>query len=111
MKVRAVAIAVQVASLLSCMICVSSAETRPWDLNTVAVRVLLGVEDTQPTKWDGRAKLTAGEILRIDPWRFRPGDAAVGRSGWKTSSHVLKTPVEVAAIDRDTLDRVYAGRK
>ncbi len=62
------------------------------DFSVRAVLLLLGVGDRTPVKWDGEAKLTAGEIRRVEPWRFRPDDEIVGQSGWKTSSHVLQRP-------------------
>jgi len=71
---------------------VQAAEPRSMDLDSRGVRLLLGVTDTEPARWDGQAKLTAGEIRKIDPWRFRPGDAVLEPSGWKTSSHPLQTP-------------------
>jgi len=71
---------------------VQAAEPTPMDVNALGVRLLLGVDDAQPTCWDGSARLSAGEIRRIEGWRFRPGDAISDRSAWKTTSHVLQTP-------------------
>ena len=32
------------------------------DLDAVAIRILLGVPDKEPTRWDAEVKLTAGEM-------------------------------------------------
>jgi len=61
------------------------------DLNVRGVLLLLGVGDKQRTSWEGTARVTAGEIRRVAPWRFRPDDVVDG-CGWKTSSHVLQRP-------------------
>ena len=70
----------------------AKADSPALDPGDIGVRLLLGVNDRQPARWDGSARLSVGEIRRIDPWRFRPADAIVGTSGWKTASHVLATP-------------------
>ncbi len=67
-------------------------ETRTTDLDAVAIRILLGVDDKEPVRWDGRASLTAGDIVRTDPWRFRPEDRVIGVSEWRSSSYMLAQP-------------------
>lgn len=62
------------------------------DLDTTAVRILLGVTDKVPTRWDGQVRLSTGEIIRIEPWRMRPDDWIIERSGWKATSYQLTNP-------------------
>jgi len=90
-RIGCIVLALQALGLL-CALDAPAANTQPMDLETTGVRLLLGVDDKEPVRWDGSAKLTAGEIRRIDPWRFRPDGAVVDRSGWKTQSHLLQTP-------------------
>jgi hypothetical protein len=60
--------------------------------NATAVRILLGVTDKEPVRWDGEVRLAGGEIIRIDPWRMRPADQITGASGWKATSYQLTSP-------------------
>jgi len=61
-------------------------------LDDVAIRILLGLTDKGPVRWDGQVKLSAGEILRIEPWRMRPDDQIIERTGWKATSYQLTNP-------------------
>ena len=55
----------------------------------VSVRILLGAEDTEPTKWDGRAEARGSRIVSIEPWRFDGTDAISGDS-WQVSTHPMR---------------------
>ncbi|MCP4249499.1 MAG: hypothetical protein GY778_20855, partial [bacterium] len=48
----------------------------------IGVRVLLGLTDTESTRWDGTASTTGATIATIDPWRFESDDAIDGNS-WR----------------------------
>jgi hypothetical protein len=50
------------------------------------VRILLGVNDKQPTKWDGSVRGRGTEVRGIEPWRFDRGDSLQG-SAWTMSTH------------------------
>ena len=62
----------------------------------VAVRILLGVGDEQVRPWDGRARVDRGEVVRVEPWRFREGHRIVG------------SELRVRAIVRGTDDAAFA---
>jgi len=64
----------------------------------VAVRVLLGVRDQQPTVWDGDLKLSQGEVIAIQGWRFAEGDRVEGKTAWKASTR--RVPLQGAARQR-----------
>lgn len=46
----------------------------PMPLDVVTVRILLGLQDKEPTKWIGEFKLSEGELLSAVPWRIGAGD-------------------------------------
>jgi len=43
-------------------------------LDVVTVRILLGLQDSEPAKWTGEFKLSEGELLSAVPWRIGAGD-------------------------------------
>ena len=55
----------------------------------VGVRVILGLGDTSPTKWDGSATASGAAIRAIEPWRFEDPDAIDGTS-WKVSTRAIR---------------------
>src|SRR4029077_16619357 len=65
--------------------------------DSLSLRITLGIHDSQPTQWDGQLRLSAGEITRIDPWRMRPDDKIMDRSGWKATSYQLTNPPQGSA--------------
>lgn len=52
----------------------------------VGVRLLLGISDTAPNKWDGSVTVDNGRIVRLDPWRFGKDDELTGAASWKAST-------------------------
>jgi hypothetical protein len=52
-----------------------------FDPSVRTVRVRLGINDQNPQKWDGKATVIGGTILRMRNWHPRPGDR-VDQSGW-----------------------------
>src|SRR5258708_36365905 len=55
----------------------------------VGVRILLGLTDTESTKWDGGATARAARITSIEPWRFEGKDAINGNQ-WTVSTHNIR---------------------
>jgi hypothetical protein len=53
------------------------------------VRVILGLGDTSPTKWDGSAAVSGASIRGVEPWRFEGPDAISGNS-WKVSTRAIR---------------------
>jgi hypothetical protein len=55
----------------------------------VSVRILLGVGDSGPVRWDGTIAAEGAKIASIEPWRFEGADAVVG-STWHLSTHPIR---------------------
>ncbi|MFN7936049.1 MAG: hypothetical protein U0R19_22150 [Bryobacteraceae bacterium] len=53
--------------------------------NRIGVRILLGLTDRQPTRWDGSVRATGARITSVEPWRFEQQDSISGTS-WKCST-------------------------
>ncbi|MFN0124634.1 MAG: hypothetical protein ACKV2V_29380 [Blastocatellia bacterium] len=59
-------------------------------------RVLLGMTDTATTVWDGALELSAGRIVRVEPWRFDDNDKIEDLAGaataarWKLSARPMR---------------------
>jgi hypothetical protein len=64
--------------------------TRPLDPDVLSVRLLLGVGDERVDRWDGRVSIDRGEVVAVDGYRFRAGDATDGRAAWKAKSHLIR---------------------
>jgi hypothetical protein len=60
----------------------ASAKSSP---NGTDFRILLGVNDTAPTKWDGSITVSGGSITGVRGWRFTAADSA-DASSWKAST-------------------------
>jgi hypothetical protein len=52
----------------------------------IGVRILLGLTDTDNTKWDGSVTVDRGRITKLDPWRFGKNDDFTGDTSWKAST-------------------------
>jgi hypothetical protein len=57
--------------------------------NAVSVRVLLGVTDHAPARWDGSVEARGADVTALDPWRFEGADAIAG-SSWKMTTHAIR---------------------
>ena len=55
----------------------------------LGVRVILGLGDTSPTKWDGSVAASGATIRAVDPWRFEGPDAIDGKS-WTVSTRAIR---------------------
>jgi len=47
--------------------------------------ILLGVDDKEPTAWDGSLSVSTGKVGEVTGWRFEKGDT-VTKAGWKCST-------------------------
>ena len=64
---------------------------QPLDSETTVVRLLLGVGDTETRSWQGRVTLDKGEVVGLEPWRFRAA-RVTGPGAWESRSlYLLKT--------------------
>ncbi len=48
----------------------------------VEVLLQLGLNDKEPTEWDGTVKVEPGNLAGISGWRFQQQDKLVGKDGW-----------------------------
>jgi len=55
----------------------------------VGVRVLLGLTDTESTKWDGGSAARGARIVKVEPWRFE-GDDSINGNQWRVSTHPIR---------------------
>jgi hypothetical protein len=55
----------------------------------VSVRILLGVGDTGPVRWDGTIAAQGAKIVSLEPWRFEGADAIVDQT-WHLSTHPVR---------------------
>src|SRR5262245_36095832 len=49
----------------------TGSRARELDFDAVAVRLLLGVGDTEPDTWGGSVEVDKGEVVGLEGWRFR----------------------------------------
>ena len=55
----------------------------------VCVRILLGINDSQSTRWDGSLQVRGGSVASLEPWRFEEADSISG-STWRASTHPVR---------------------
>ena len=55
----------------------------------VSVRILLGVNDTASTVWDGSVAADGASVVALEPWRFEGSDSISG-SSWRFSTHMIR---------------------
>jgi hypothetical protein len=56
-----------------------------------SVRVLFGLTDTEPTRWDGTVNVDSGTVNAIQGWRFGPEDSTDYSSSWKAATRAQGT--------------------
>src|SRR5580693_5853573 len=56
---------------------------------TTTFRVMLGVGDREPTDWDGSVKVSGGQVVSIQGWRFVQNDSTDYKSTWKLATRRL----------------------
>ena len=65
----------------------TSGPVRPPGGNPVSsVRVLFGLTDTEPTRWDGTVSIDSGSVKAIQGWRFGADDSTDYASSWKAAT-------------------------
>jgi len=74
----------------------SSLDTPP-----VAVLIELGLKDTEPTKWDGKATVSGAKVVHREGYRFRDGDQLTDPDAWEASSRrPIRVPPRQPAVAR-----------
>ncbi len=53
---------------------------------SVSFRVLMGIGDRAPSRWDGSVSVSGGTVLSIQGWRFAGNDSTDYRSSWKLAT-------------------------
>lgn len=66
-------------------------QTVSMPLDVLTVRVLLGLQDTEPTKWSGEFRLSEGELLSAVPWRIGAGDRVLPDGKFVLSTRQVQT--------------------
>jgi hypothetical protein len=54
-----------------------------------SVRIVLGLDDHEPTPWDGSIQIRGGSLSSLEPWRFEGADSISG-SNWRASTHPVR---------------------
>jgi hypothetical protein len=75
----------------------------------VAVLIELGLRDTEPTSWSGRAVVKGARLVDREGYRFLEADALLEPDGWKASSYLSVRPLG-ARGPRQPPARRQAGR-
>src|SRR5262245_23917594 len=70
----------------------SAAQTGARQAPTTSFRILFGLGDREPTRWDGKVDLTGGKIVSVSGWRFAEDDTSGDRT-WKLGSRRGLPPV------------------
>jgi hypothetical protein len=94
--------AVGVALLMAFVAGASVAQTPldvPMDRSLVSVLIVFGVQDKEPTVWEGTYEVTGGQIVATDGWRFL-GDDYATTSAFKFENH-RRYPLMWARQNRD----------
>jgi hypothetical protein len=60
----------------------AKAETPP-----VAILIEMGLKDTEPRDWSGRAIVQGAKVVHREGYRFRDTDKLIDPDGWQASSH------------------------
>src|SRR5262245_21102363 len=73
---------------------------QPPEMPVRMFRILLGVGDKTPGKWNGTVAVAGGEVVAIEGWRFEGDDKVDGVKGWncETRDYIAfekRTPVQL----------------
>src|SRR5262245_13363307 len=85
LAVAVVSVAVLVAAALA---------MRPAETPSATFRVVLGLQDKEPTDWSGQVAVADGEATDLTGWRFEEKDAVEGTKGWTCNTHEFVAPGE-----------------
>lgn len=61
-------------------------------------RVMLGLGEKKPGKWDGTIAVAGGEIVSIEGWRFEADDKVDGVKGWSCRTRDYIAPGQRTAV-------------
>ncbi len=62
------------------------------DMPPVAILIEMGLKDTEPTDWSGKATVTGAKVVRREGYRFRDDDKLIEPDGWQAKS---RRPIRV----------------
>jgi hypothetical protein len=83
--------------------------TGPLDVESVSIRLILGIGDPAPTDWSGKVSVDKGQVIGLEGVRFRSGDEVIGNTSWKASSRLIR---KAAAAKKATAQaKIKAQRK
>ncbi|MFZ5830004.1 MAG: hypothetical protein ACOY3P_07940 [Planctomycetota bacterium] len=68
-----------------CLTAATAAEKVAIKPGQICLRILLGVRDKEPTRWDGSIDAGSGRVVQIAPWRKGKNDVAEGNA-WKVAT-------------------------
>jgi hypothetical protein len=54
------------------------------------IRLIMGIGDSAPSDWSGRASVDKGEVVSVEGIRFRSGDQVAGNASWKAQSRLIR---------------------
>ena len=60
------------------------------DFPGTGVRILLGIGDTQATRWNGNVTARGAQIASLEPWRFEGQDALLPGNAWRMQVHNIR---------------------
>src|SRR5581483_7915512 len=61
----------------------------PASADETAFRILFGLTDNEPQRWDGSLQVTGARADALEPWRFEADDRITGTS-WNASTHAVR---------------------
>jgi hypothetical protein len=70
-------------ALTATILAAAVAGTRRQELPEHTFRILLGVQDTQPTDWSGQVAVRGGTVASLTGWRFEGQDAVQATTSWQ----------------------------
>jgi len=76
-------------SLTLCFAAVVAAWVSGALADDVGLRIRFGLNDEQPTPWNGKVEVSSGRVTHIGGWRFSKDDEVNGTTGWTASTHPL----------------------
>jgi hypothetical protein len=69
-------------------LCCAFAGARDAAAEEIGVRIRFGLNDEEPSNWDGRIETSQGQVTQLSGWRFIQGDTVEFKpAGWKASTH------------------------
>jgi hypothetical protein len=67
----------------------------------VAILIEMGLKDTEPAEWHGKATVTGAKVVHREGYRFRADDKLIEPDGWQAKSHrPIRLPRNQPALAR-----------